>query len=220
MIPDRPKPQVPSRPAKTGSSPGGSESAEAETAPPRQKPAVPARPVGSKIAALQAGFMSELNNRLRIGPQAPKKEEPAADEAPVEEKEKAPLTDARKGRARGPQRRAPAKSPSPVTSATDETAEAPKFSFSIPTIVFEIDPEEEALSTGHKTSLTPVQEKEETEPAPAMSHPSTEPAAEETEAAVEAPKSLATNLAGEPVVEVSLEKKAEGEVEPVGVEEH
>ncbi|KAI8950378.1 altered inheritance of mitochondria protein 21 [Xylaria longipes] len=103
-VPNRPKPQIPARPRPAA------ESKELEGTV-KQKPAVPARPVGSKIAALQAGFMSDLNNRLRLGPQAPKKDAPP-EEAP-EEKEKAPLVDARKGRARGPQRRAPTKSRSP-----------------------------------------------------------------------------------------------------------
>ncbi|KAI1118348.1 hypothetical protein F5Y14DRAFT_260239 [Nemania sp. NC0429] len=107
-VPNRPKPQIPARPVKVAP-----ESKESEGSI-RQKPAVPARPVGGKIAALQAGFMSDLNNRLRLGPQAPKKDVPPADEAP-EEKEQAPLADARKGRARGPQRRAPTKINSPGT---------------------------------------------------------------------------------------------------------
>ncbi|TGJ81749.1 hypothetical protein E0Z10_g7018 [Xylaria hypoxylon] len=105
-IPNRPKPQIPIRPLKSAT-----DSKEPDGTA-KQKPAVPARPVGGKIAALQAGFMSDLNNRLRLGPQAPKKDAPAPEEAP-EEKEKAPLADARKGRARGPQRRAPTKSHSP-----------------------------------------------------------------------------------------------------------
>ncbi|KAI1174347.1 hypothetical protein F4777DRAFT_385894 [Nemania sp. FL0916] len=106
IIPNRPKPQIPTRPSKPTADAKESDGAG------KQKPIVPARPIGGKIAALQAGFMSDLNNRLRLGPQAPKKDAPAAEEAP-EEKEKAPLADARKGRARGPQRRAPTKSHAP-----------------------------------------------------------------------------------------------------------
>ncbi|KAK3332065.1 altered inheritance of mitochondria protein 21 [Cercophora scortea] len=146
-IPERPKPQVPARPAKAGPTSGGLEPAEA-AAPPRQKPAVPTRPTGSKIAALKAGFMSDLNNRLRLGPQAPKKEEAAAEEPVVEEKEKAPLSDARKGRARGPQRRAPAKSASPGPAAAAPADEAPKFNFSMTVTVFDVDPEEGTLNVG------------------------------------------------------------------------
>lgn len=139
-IPERPKPHVPARPAKAGPTSGGQESAEA-AAPPRQKPAVPARPLGGKIAALQGNFLQDLNKKLGLGPQAPKKEEAAAEEEKPAE-EKAPLVDARKTRARGPQRRAPAaasKSPSPAGDSK------PSFSlgFIVPATVFEIDPEEE-----------------------------------------------------------------------------
>ncbi|RWA11314.1 hypothetical protein EKO27_g3761 [Xylaria grammica] len=102
IIPNRPKPQIPVRPVKSVVDPKQPDGTV------KQKPAVPARPVGGKIAALQAGFMSDLNNRLRLGPQVPKKDVPAPEEA--HEEKKAPLADARKGRARGPQRRAPTKS--------------------------------------------------------------------------------------------------------------
>lgn len=118
-IPTRPKPQVPSRPAKppsrgssesltkvtsAGSSNGEEETKDTPPAP-KEKPAVPARPGGSRIAALKAGFLSDLNSRLQGGPQGPKPPEKKEEEAP---KEKAPLSDARKGRARGPARRKPA----------------------------------------------------------------------------------------------------------------
>lgn len=83
LIPDRPKPQIPARPAK---------------------PAIPARPGGSKIAALKAGFLTDLNSRLQLGPQQPKPQE----KEPEPPAEKQPLSDARKGRARGPARRKPA----------------------------------------------------------------------------------------------------------------
>ncbi|EED19175.1 conserved hypothetical protein [Talaromyces stipitatus ATCC 10500] len=102
-IPDRPKPQIPTRPSKPAS-------AESAAAPPvnRNKPVVPARPVGGKIAGVKANFLSDLNSRLQLGPQAPK---PAAEKKEEETpEEKAPLADARKGRARGPARRKPAAS--------------------------------------------------------------------------------------------------------------
>ena len=85
------------------------------TSPPptvKAKPTVPARPGGSKIAALQAGFMSDLNNRLKLGPQGPQKPAEPTEEEKVEEK--APLADARKARAKGPARRKPAVSPGPT----------------------------------------------------------------------------------------------------------
>ena len=57
--------------------------------------------------------MSDLNRRLQLGPQAPpshkEEHEEKAEEEAEKEKEKVPLVDARKGRARGPARRAPAK---------------------------------------------------------------------------------------------------------------
>ena len=124
ILPDRPKPQVPARPAK----PVGRESSETVplskitsassavsdgasdrdvTSPPgapKPKPAVPARPAGGKIASLKAGFLSDLDSRLKLGPQGTKPQEKAEPEV---EEEKTPLADARKGRAKGPARRKP-----------------------------------------------------------------------------------------------------------------
>ncbi|QGA12518.1 hypothetical protein EYB26_000162 [Talaromyces marneffei] len=107
VIPDRPKPQIPVRPAKTASGDAA--------APPvnRNKPVIPARPNGGKIAGVKANFLSDLNSRLQLGPQAPK---PAAEKKEEEApEEKAPLADARKSRARGPARRKPAASSSSET---------------------------------------------------------------------------------------------------------
>lgn len=123
-LPERPKPQIPPRPARPPqrtsedsltkvTSVGSNDSATSPILKP--KPPVPSRPLGSKIAALKAGFMSDLDNRLRLGPQVPKSEEKKEEdklEAP-----KGPLKDARKGRARGPVRRKPA-----VSSQTEEVA--------------------------------------------------------------------------------------------------
>ncbi|KAI0434244.1 altered inheritance of mitochondria protein 21 [Xylaria sp. FL1042] len=138
VVPHRPKPQIPTRPVKPVV-----DAKEPEGAA-KPKPVVPARPVGGKIAALQAGFMSDLNNRLRLGPQAPPpKKEKSSEEVP-EEKEKAPLADARKGRARGPQRRAPTKSHSP---GIDKSAPPPVsnghpvLSFSMTRTLWSIDEE-------------------------------------------------------------------------------
>ncbi|KAG9248701.1 altered inheritance of mitochondria protein 21 [Calycina marina] len=150
-IPFKTKPAIPARPSKPitrGSAEDtslekvasnssaksiGSDSGSAPSA--KSKPAVPSRPVGSKIAALQGGFMSELNKKLQIGP---KKEEPTPEPEP--EQEKAPLVDARKGRARGPARRAPAKSPAPAVEQPSST-----FGFSTPSMVWHLDPEEDLL---------------------------------------------------------------------------
>ena len=139
VLPDRPKPQVPVRPSKP-SDRGSSEnvpltktvsaasagsaglsddtSTKSIISPPpatKPKPILPARPVGGKIAALKAGFLSDLDKRLQLGPQGLKPpEKPASEEEKGEEK--APLTDARKGRARGPARRKPAAAESSVDS--------------------------------------------------------------------------------------------------------
>lgn len=105
VIPDRPKPQIPARPAKPISRASPEESKDIA---PKPKPAVPARPGGSKIAALKAGFLSDLNSRLQLGPQAPPKPQEKKKEEEAAPVEKQPLSDARKGRARGPARRKPA----------------------------------------------------------------------------------------------------------------
>ncbi|CAG8908753.1 unnamed protein product [Penicillium egyptiacum] len=104
-IPERPKPQVRTRPAKPVSrAPAGTAEAPREAPAVKAKPAIPARPGGSKIAAMKAGFLTDLNARLQLGPQQAKPQEKDP-EAPVE---KQPLSDTRKGRARGPARRKPA----------------------------------------------------------------------------------------------------------------
>lgn len=222
-IPDRPKPQIPARPAKASPTLGGPESGD--SAAPKVKPAVPARPMGSKIAALQAGFMSDLNQRLRLGPQAPKKEEPAAEEEPAEETEKAPLADARKGRARGPQRRAPAKSASPAPAKAEP--EQPKLVLSQAITVFELDPEEDELSVGLQvdTPEASVQAKEGLETSEVVKEEATEEAKpdkedDEAEPTKEETESPITNLAGEPIKAESLGKPGLGlPVEPVQAEE-
>lgn len=103
VIPDRPKPQIPTRPARPSSQAAKETPAEGPAVP-KAKPAVPARPGGSKIAALKAGFLTDLNSRLQLGPQQAKSQE----KEPEPPAEKKPLNDARKGRARGPARRKPA----------------------------------------------------------------------------------------------------------------
>ncbi|KAH3994639.1 hypothetical protein HBI56_159450 [Parastagonospora nodorum] len=125
IIPDRPKPQIPVRPAKSTTTARGEEAAsepqaiEGDASQPKAKPPVPARPGSSKIAALQAGFLKDLNSKLGLGPQAPKVKEP---EPEAEPEPAAPLQDARKGRAKGPQRRKPAASPTPAATVTSEVA--------------------------------------------------------------------------------------------------
>jgi hypothetical protein len=192
------KPQVPARPSKpitressenvpltqvTSNSSAKSVSSDQGTsaaAAAKPKPPVPSRPIGSKIAALQGGFMSDLNKRLQLGPQAPKKEEPAPEETEVE-KEKVPLADARKGRARGPARRAPAKSPAPLS---EETVHKPSpLSFCMTSTFWQIDPEEDFVHV-------PTGEKE------IIQTPETKATQSET-------PTLATNAAGEKLHESS-----------------
>ncbi|EQL01086.1 hypothetical protein OCS_03195 [Ophiocordyceps sinensis CO18] len=262
-VSDKPKPHVPPRPTK--SSPGDSKDAPTS----KSKPAVPSRPVGGKIAALQAGFMSDLNKRLQLGPQAPRKEDIAEDEV-VEEEEKAPLSDARKGRARGPQRRAPAaKAPAAATSSPAAKASAITLTFSIPQTSWSLDPDDGDIAVGTENEATPDTGTEvEESPEPAhldkadvrtggqsqaglvdepqtmnLAHGATKAVAqggeletpaqsshaeseEKTETkspeepAVE-DKTLVANMAGESVLEATVEKGRDGnEVEPVKVHDH
>lgn len=165
-VPIKTKPQVPARPSKPISRDSGENvplsqvpsnssaksvgSDQGAAAAAKPKPPVPARPVGSKIAALQGGFMADLNKRLQLGAQPPKKEEVVAEE-PEEIKEKAPLADARKGRARGPARRAPAKSPAPASDATEKST---VLGFSLPQTVWHIDPEEDLVRIDAPKEIT------------------------------------------------------------------
>lgn len=166
LLPER-KPQIPARPTKpvgrefsetiplskiaSASSIGSDGSPERDfQAPPapKPKPAVPARPAGGKIASLKAGFLSDLDSRLKIGPQAPKPQE----KEPEIEEDKAPLADARKGRAKGPTRRKPVAT-TPDTSVAGSSTEPQEgkppvrdWSIQAPWMVFEHDG---ALKVGH-----------------------------------------------------------------------
>jgi hypothetical protein len=169
-VPLKTKPQVPARPSKpisressenvpsiAAASNSATKSASYDTsaaaaAAAKPKPLVPSRPMGSKIAALQSGFMSDLNKRLQLGPQAPKKDEPVS-EVQEEVKEKTPLVDARKGRARGPARRAPAKSPAPATTTTAIGEKPSELCFSITSTLWQIDPEEDLLHVGSEQKV-------------------------------------------------------------------
>lgn len=155
QIPDRPKPQIPARPAKASAATATPSDAPA----PKVKPAVPARPAGNKIAALQAGFMSDLNKKLGLGPRVSQPKEESKDEVPEEPKEKKPLTDARKGRARGPQRRAPAAATAAAAAPSESAAKKPKLSFSTTVTVWSLDPESEG--TIQVGELNPTEEKPE-----------------------------------------------------------
>ncbi|EPS36562.1 hypothetical protein H072_9874 [Dactylellina haptotyla CBS 200.50] len=140
-VPDRPKPSIPPRPTKKISEPSsatsaGSMSPEESRSPPlpKPKPVIPGRVGGGGIAALRANFMNDLNSRLSKGPTAPKKEDPAPDAAEAEPKEREPLEDVRKTRARGPAKRKPTTAGATAT----EQPHVPKLTFSSIITVYSI----------------------------------------------------------------------------------
>ena len=168
IIPER-KPQIPVRPAKpvgqdsseniplskitSASSVGSDASVERDIRvppAPKPKPAVPARPIGGKIASLKAGFLSDLDSRLKLGPQAPK----AQEKEPEIEEDKPPLADARKGRAKGPSRRRPVPTAANTPAADDPIAVQEcksgnrDWSIQTPWTVFEHDGK---LKVGHQS---------------------------------------------------------------------
>jgi hypothetical protein len=143
----------------------GSVGSNQSAAAAKPKPPVPSRPIGSKIAALQGGFMSDLNKRLQLGPQAPKKEEPKQEEI-VEEKEKAPLTDARKGRARGPARRSPPKAEVKPSEASPSPPQ--NLGFAITSTVWEISPDDDDIKLIPEDEAQKVTSKK-TQPEPTKS---------------------------------------------------
>lgn len=213
-IPDRPKPQVPPRPAKKTSgdslkkvaSKDSIDSNETEkaapiTSPPinRAKPQIPARPAQAKFNNLKGNFMSDLNQKLGLGPPKEKEKEP---EPEVEAK---PLEDARKGRARGPQRRAPAKSPAAAPASTTST-----FSISKALSLWQID-NAGYLSVGASSKPQGLKS-EETEPmksldenvAPTLS-------AEKVE---QMDHATIADTSGPPTIDTESESKAELEEQP------
>jgi len=175
ILPERPKPDIPPRPANpiardslesvplskvtsaasagTGGVDDGLRGIRSPPPAPKPKPAVPSRPAGGKIAALKAGFLSDLDKRLQLGPQAPKLPEKAL----KEEEEKAPLADARKGRAKGPARRKPAASPAAQetsTAASSEQHDKPipgKWSIQEPWVVWTVE-SDGSLDVAHAVS--------------------------------------------------------------------
>ena len=172
ILPERPKPPVSVRPAKpvgresseslplskvTSTSSVGSDGGTAKdlTSPPpapKPKPAIPARPAGGKIASLKAGFLSDLDSRLKLGPQAPKPQEKAEPEV---EEDKAPLADARKGRAKGPVRRkpvVPTTTESAAVGGQDENPATRNWQIQKPWTVWEHDG---ALKVGHQAMSRP-----------------------------------------------------------------
>ncbi|MCJ1473802.1 hypothetical protein MMC13_002453 [Lambiella insularis] len=204
MLPERAKPQLPARPARAiardssesvpltktafatstgsnGESPGPRDFTPPPPAPaPKPKPLLPARPAGSKIAALKAGFMSDLDKRLQLGPQAPVK----VQEKPTEEEkegEKAPLSDARKGRARGPVRRKPAASPAATEEDNPKTS---KLEIAAPWTLWHVSPEGDGFLNVLDVTTSPVSNTSTELP---REHASTDP--------IEAPTEIAEHSA-------------------------
>ncbi|KMU85027.1 hypothetical protein CIHG_02810 [Coccidioides immitis H538.4] len=147
-IPERPKPQIPPRPPRPLQRTSGDSSSKVKSStsndtasPPivKPKPPIPSRPLGSKIAALKAGFLSDLDNRLKLGPQAPKPQEKNEEEKP--QAPKGPLSDARKGRARGPARRKPAVSSPPEDTTKVEATRAPQMTLVEPWSLWSMRPD-------------------------------------------------------------------------------
>lgn len=181
VLPDR-KPQVPARPSRSTTyensglaslskttSASSSQSNEvrddkrgiASKPAPKPKPPIPSRPFGGNIASLKAGFLSDLDKRLQLGPQVPKSQEKAAVEPEVTA-DKAPLVDARKGRVRGPPRRKPGATSVPAApSSIAEVVEEEQGAASKP-INWSIQPpwtvwqaaEDGPLAVGHVTIST------------------------------------------------------------------
>jgi hypothetical protein len=130
-VAEKARPTIPARPVRP--------TRQDEAPATKPKPPVPARPSSEKLGGIRgnANFLSDLNNRLKLGPQSPpaRKEPSEADTAAAEESAKAPLADARKGRAKGPVRR---KAP----TATTELKSA-SFALSPLITVWSIDEEDE-----------------------------------------------------------------------------
>lgn len=186
VLPDR-KPQVPARPSrstayenpdmaslsKTNSASsirsneaGDDKRGIASKPTPKPKPAIPSRPFGGNIASLKAGFLSDLDKRLQLGPQAPKSQEKATTEPEVAV-EKAPLADARKGRVRGPPRRKPGTTSVPaapisIAEVVEEelgiTSKPTKWAIQPPWTVWQAA-EDGPLKVGHFIISTPSLDK-------------------------------------------------------------
>lgn len=177
VVPDRPKPQIPARPARAGGaeaqegsslsrtvsnvSTGSAESSGVKSPPEvKAKPAIPARPVNANFANLRAGFMNDLNSRLKIGPKEPKKEETTEE---IKPEEKPPLADARKGRAKGPARRKPAAAAAAATAEQDGASKGlSSLAISTTTVVWQIN-ESGNLSVPEVDSTVPSQSSAELE---------------------------------------------------------
>ena len=226
VLPDR-KPQVPARPAKSvgressepvplakiasASSDRGNDTSADVTSPPlapKPKPAVPARPAGSKIASLKAGFMSDLDSRLKLGPQGPKPQENAE---PDVEEEKAPLADARKGRAKGPARRKPVSPAAAGTEGQEAKTTVRNWSIQEPWTVWQHDGN---LKVGHDASqelkAEPMPLEESSKPAQASASSLQQEMAEDAKDMAQAKQAVEESLvAKEPLSQEKIDAPLE-----------
>jgi hypothetical protein len=117
-IPGKPKPSIPIRPIRPSGLVRTASEEKQQPPEPKPKPAIPPR-TGGKIAALKAGFLGDLESRLKMGPSAPKREEKEEEEEDeTTAKPEVQLSDVRKSRARGPRgRKLPTKEEQPSTRA-------------------------------------------------------------------------------------------------------
>ncbi|QUC21411.1 uncharacterized protein UV8b_05654 [Ustilaginoidea virens] len=192
-VSDKPKPSIQTR--SSNNSPGEAN----EGLQTKPKPPVPNRPVGGKIAVLQAGFMNDLNKRLQLGPQAVKKDDSPKDEESAEGKEKTPLSDARKSRARGPQRRAPVKGP--VAAAPSEHASTAQIlSFAMPKTIWSVDPELGDLRFSSHDEQTAKEDVDSHEPCSDLKPAASHVLGGETSSLEEAVSGEATPLTSKPAV--------------------
>lgn len=182
LLPDR-KPKVPARPSRSSAyenldmasisktisasslrsnEAGDDQRGIASKPTPKPKPAIPSRPFGGNIASLKAGFLSDLDKRLQLGPQVPKSQEKASSEPEVAV-EKQPLADARKGRVRGPPRRKPGTTSVPaapisIAEVVEEepgvTSKPTNWTIQPPWTVWQAA-EDGALNVGHVIISTP-----------------------------------------------------------------
>lgn len=218
-LPERPKPRVPPRPARATQdepvaqtpTPANDEEKtsplEKSISPPtKPKPSVPLRPpTSSKFASLKAGFMNDLNSRLQLGPQAPPKAQPVA-----EEEEKAPLADARKSRARGPSRRKPAESAS--TTVVPTSSARVSFSIAEPSHIWSIDPSTpHEINVGQQTRAPSVKTAAQFSEQPTASPLARNTAGETLQPPSEAPATTSGALAHEPNAEMDARAQREEE---------
>ncbi|CAZ82163.1 unnamed protein product [Tuber melanosporum] len=151
--PSAPKPDFPARPQVPSTPPGNPPPVSS-----KPKPAIPPRTggIGGKIAALKAGFMNDLDQRLKLGPQAPKQEENPVGE---EDKPMEVLSDVRKSRARGPRGR---KLPTAkeAETKTETKADPAAFKMEIVGVWTVWSMNEEGVNVGEESTISSAGESE------------------------------------------------------------